>query len=100
MAGDLFLEPLPMRLQRLKTFAVAGGIGDDLSGHGRRVGAEGVEEAEVERIQAKLCRQIIHKLFLRDGGLRHAEAAKSASRNAVGENGARGCPVIWNDIGT
>ncbi len=88
-----------MRPQGLKAGAETRGIGDNLTGHRGGAGAQSVDDAKLERIEAKLIGQFIHELFLNDGGLRHTKSAKSPGGNAVGVNRTGGCAEVRHRIG-
>ena len=84
-----------MRPQRLEAFGKAGRMRQHLAGRRRIAGAQGVAVAELQPIDAELVGQLVHQRLVRDGGLRHAEAAEGAGRRAVGEEAPRPRCARW-----
>ena len=54
---------------------------------------------ELQPVDAELVGQLVHHRLVRDGRLRHAEAAEGAGRRAVGEEGLAPGPHIGHGIG-
>ena len=67
-----------MRAQRFQATLEAEAVGEHLTRHCRLSGLQRIENAEIQRIEAELERQVVEKLLLRQRALRHAEAAKGA----------------------
>ena len=67
-------------------------VGEHLAGDGRLAGDQRVEDAELQRVDAELQRQLVKQLLLRQRALRHAEAAKRAGRHEMRMHRARLAP--------
>src|SRR4029078_8313828 len=95
------LTPLtPMRAQCFETLTNAATGAEHLSGCRRPLSRQRILDPEFERIHTELFSQLIEKLVLREGGLRHTEAADRAGRNEIGVDGARQRPVMRHVVGT
>ncbi len=70
-----------------------------MAGVRRVAGAQRVDAAELEAVDAGLFGEIVDQAFVRDGRLRHAEAAEGAGGRVVGENGAGAIAHMRHAIG-
>ena len=70
-----------------------------MAGVRRIAGAQRIDTAELEAVDAGLLGEIIEQTFVRNGGLRHAEAAEGAGGRVVGENGAGAIADMRHAIG-
>ena len=87
--GGFCEQSLPARPQRVEARRQSGAGFEHLPGGRRVAGAQRVDMAELEAVEAGFLRQIVEQGLVRDGGLRHAEAAEGAGGRVVGVDGAR-----------
>ena len=67
---------------------------------GRRIARlQGVAQADLEPVDLEQAGQFVHHCLVRDGALRHAEAAERARRMAMGEETATARAHVRHGIG-
>ena len=93
-----FAQLFPPRPQGFKASLEADAFLEHLAGYGRVAGFERIEDAEIERIDAELDRELVEKLLLRDRALRHAKPAKGAGRDEMGVDRPRARAVIRHAV--
>ena len=88
--GGIGQQPLPVRPAALRGTRASPALASSTWPVWRRVaGAQRVEVAELEAVDAGFLGEIVDQRLVRDGRLRHAEAAEGAGRRVVGVDGAR-----------
>ncbi len=96
--GGFGEQRLPARPQRVEARGQTGAGFEHLPGGRRVAGAQRIDVAELEPVDAGFLREIVEQRLVCDGGLRHAEAAEGAGRRVVGVDGARiGCARAERD---
>src|SRR5215471_534730 len=88
----------PFRPQRFEARMDTNAFTEYLSGNGRRVVVQSVQNAKLEAIYADAIGQFVVDLFLRNCGLRHAESAKRARGNDVRVHGSSQRPIVGHYI--
>ena len=95
----LLAKRRPARAQRIQACDQPHARLQHLAGRGAISGPQGVAAPEIERIETRGRRQLVHQRLVRDGGLRHPEAAKGAGRRGVREDRARFRPYVRHAVG-
>src|SRR5258708_4570684 len=89
---------LPVTAQGFEAGANAHAFAKNLARDSGCVIIEGVEDAELQGVDAEANGEIVIELFLRDGHLRHTETTKRAGRDEVGMNSPREGAIVRDYI--
>ncbi len=97
--GGVRVEFGPARAERVETLREAGAGVEALARIGGVAGAQCIDVAELEAVDAGFGGEVVVERLVRDGRLRNAEAAEGAGGRFVGENCARAVAHVGNFVG-